>query len=216
MPSSHLPAARATGLAGILIGLGGLVTVPLYFVYSGPPPAWTVLTRNLVTIGVCTAMIVFFTGLRRVLADDLVTVAGLVLTTVILIGVSLEGGAVIGASGPPIDPTTTGPLAHGAILIHGSIGRALTVLLLVAAGRAVRRTRALPSWTAWLAYAIAAVNLALVPSLYFGADAGVFYSALGWGNSAMTASLIAWWVFAVSVVLVRDRRSWTRTDGSAA
>jgi hypothetical protein len=198
-----MPTTRATSGAGILVGLGGVVTVPLYFMYAGPPPAWDVLTRNLITIVVCMAMIVFFVGLRRTLPDDLVTAGGLILTTVILVGTSLEAGAVIGNAGPSVDPTTTGPLAHGTILIHGSIGRALTVVLLVAAGRTIIRSRALPAWTGWLAYLIAAVNLAFVPSLYFGDRAATFYSALGWGNSAMTASLIAWWVFAVAVALLR-------------
>ena len=198
-----MPTTRTTGLAGILVGAGSVLSVPLYFIYSGPPPAWDVLTRNLVTILVGMAMIVFFVGVRTVLADDLVAAAGLILTTLILVDVSLEGGVVIGHQGPAIDPTTTGPLAHGAILIHGSIGRAVTVLLLVAAGRAIQRTRALPSWTARLAYVIAAVNVIFVPSLYFGDNAATFYSALGWGNTALTASLISWWIFAVAVVLLR-------------
>jgi hypothetical protein len=54
-----------------------------------------------------------------------------------------------------------------------------------------------------VAYAIAAVNLAFVPSLYFGDHAATLYSALGWGNSALAASLTAWWVFAVAVTLLR-------------
>lgn len=198
-----MPTTRTTGGAGIVVGAGTVLTVPLYFVYSGPPPAWNVLTRDLVTIIVGAAMIVFFAGIRRVLADDLVSVAGLALTTLILVDVSLEGGAVLGNHGAAIDPTTTGPLADGAILIHGSIGRAITVVLLVAAARAIRRTGSLPRWCAWLAYAIAAVNLVFVPSLYFGADAGAFYSGLGWGNTALTASLIAWWTLAVGLVLLR-------------
>ncbi len=198
--------SRSAGLAGIVVGLGGIASAPLYFIYAGPPPAWDILTRNLVTIVVAVGLIVFWVGLRRVLADDLSYASGLIYTTLILVGVSLETGALYNAGGAPIDPTTTGPLAAGAILIHGSIGRAITALLLVAAGRAIRRTRALPNWTAGLAYVIALVNLACVPSLYFGTSAATFYSALGWGNTAVTASLISYWILAVSIVLIRRGR----------
>jgi hypothetical protein len=31
-----------------------------------------------------------------------------------------------------------------------------------------------------------------------------FYSAHGWGNSALAGSLIIWWMLAVSVVLLRS------------
>jgi hypothetical protein len=55
------------------------------------------------------------------------------------------------------------------------------------------------------AYIIAAVNLAFVPSLYFGQDAAEFYSAVGWGNSALTASLLAYWVTAIGIAVLRPR-----------
>ena len=46
---------------------------------------------------------------------------------------------------------------------------------------------------------LAAVNLAFVPSLYFGIDAARFYSALGWGNTALTAGLFLYWAVAAGV-----------------
>ena len=206
---------RLTGISGVLVGAGGALTVLLYFLYSGPPPAWNVLTRNLITIIVGMCMIVFLAGFRhliRLAGPDynwlaaLIYGTGLIYTTVILIGVSLEAGAVIGQPGAAIDPTTDGPLANGDILIHGSIGRALTVVLLTAAGYAVLRSQALPAWTGRMAYLIAAANLACVPSLYFGNDAARFYSALGWGNTALTASLIMYWTMAVGIVLLSQTR----------
>ena len=196
---------RSTGLAGLLTGVGSVATVALYFIYSGPPPASNILTRNLITITIGLCLIVFWTGLHRILKDDLVHATGLVYTTLLLAGVSLETGALYDADGAAIDPTTTGPLAAGVILIHGSIGRALSALLLAAAARAISRTGVLPRWTSLLAYAIALVNLAFVPSLYFGTQASTFYSALGWGNSALTASLMSYWVFAVGAVLIRRK-----------
>jgi hypothetical protein len=211
---------RLTGWSGVLVGVGGVLTIPLYFVYSGPPPRWDVLTRNLITIAVLMCLIVFLTGLRRLIGESvpaaLVHGAGLVYAAVVLVGVSLEAGAVLGRSGPAIDPTTTGPLADGAVLIHGSIGRALTVVMLGAAGLAIARTRALPRWLGRAAYVIAVANLACVPSLYFGKDAATFYSALGWGNTALTASLVGYWVLAVGVaLLVRGRGRVAGAAGAA-
>ncbi len=117
---------------------------------------------------------------------------------------SLEAGGVFERPDGTIDPTTDGPLAHGAILLRGSIGRALTALYLAVTGRSVLRTRALPAWVGHSAYAIALWNLAFVPALYFGSEAAVFYSALGWGNTAMTASFLPYWMFAVGIA---SRRS---------
>ena len=91
------------------------------------------------------------------------------------------------------------------MLLHGSVGRILTAVLLAAAGYAILHTTALPAWAGWSAYIIAGVNLAFVPSLYFGPDAAQFYSAVGWGNSALTASLLVYWVTAIGIAVLRPR-----------
>ncbi|WOX23500.1 hypothetical protein [Streptomyces solicathayae] len=89
--------------------------------------------------------------------------------------------------------------------------RLLTAILLTAAGYAILRSGTLPRWTGRLAYAVAIVNLAFVPSLFFGTDAADFYSAVGWGNTAMTAALVVYWALAVGItVLKRSSRPLTR------
>jgi hypothetical protein len=133
----------------------------------------------------------------------LVQASGAVYATLVLVGVSLEAGVVFGHPGGPVDATTTGPLADGDILIHGSIGRGVTAVLMLAAGFAIRRTGILPTWLSTAALFIAVANLACLPSLYFGTDAATFYSALGWGVSALVTSLIGYWVLAVGIVLLR-------------
>jgi len=55
-------------------------------------------------------------------------------------------------------------------------------------------------------YVIAAANLIFVPSLYFGPDAAQFHSAVGWGNSALAASLLLHWVLATAIVMLRRER----------
>lgn len=203
---------RLTGLAGVGIGVSPLLLIPLYFTYAGPPPASNVLTRNLVSILLCALLIVFLAGLSHLIRKanaayewiaSVIYGAGMTWVAVLLVGISLEVGAIYGAPDGTIDPTIDGPLAHGTMLIHGSIGRALTALILTAAGYAILRTRIFAVWIGRAAYIIALINVMFIPSLFFGTDAARFYSAVGWGNSALVASLIGYWCLAVGVALLR-------------
>src|SRR5215203_449486 len=126
-----------TGFAGVAIGTGSLLVLPLYFMYSGPPPDWNVFTRVLVALITCAFLIVFIAGLshliRRADAEhewtaSLVHAAGMLFVAVALVAISLEAGVTFGAPDGGLDPTIDGPLADGNILIHGSIKRMLTVV----------------------------------------------------------------------------------------
>ncbi|MGW6866341.1 hypothetical protein [Streptomyces sp. NPDC054901] len=208
------------GISGIAAGALAAVAVPLYFVHSGPPPAANVLTRILLNLLTCAALLAFLTGLRHLIraagpAHDwpaaLVHGAGVAYVTVTLVAASLEAGIVLERSDGGLDPTVDGPLAHANMLLHGSAARLLTAVLLAAAAYAILRTEVLPRWTGYTAHAVAAVNLAFVPSLFFGTDAADFYSAVGWGNTALTAALLVYWAFAVGVALLRHNSTTYRT-----
>jgi hypothetical protein len=179
---------RLTGLCGMAAGVLGTALGPLYFMYSGAPPTWNVLTRSLLNMLAVGSVIVFLAGLRALIRDanaayewvaSLVFDAG-VYAAINMVKISLEAG----------------------------IDRLVTALLLAAAGYAILRTRVLPSWAGTSAYMLAVVNLAFVPSLYFGIDAARFYSALGWGNTALTAGLFLYWAAAVGLAaLVQAKRA---------
>jgi hypothetical protein len=182
--------------------------------YSGAPPDWNVLTRILLSVCGSTILIAFLAEFRQVVRqsnpeyDWVATVAfaaGLVWLTLGLVAQSMEAGTAI-ASVIPIDPTIEGPLAPGQFLMWGAIGRLMSALFLSAAGVSILRTRLMPLWTGRLAYAIALVNLAFVPSMHFGADAALFYSAVGWGTTATAPGLVLCWILAASVVMVRNPR----------
>jgi type IV secretory pathway VirB2 component (pilin) len=203
---------RLMGICGIAAGVFAAVGVPLYFVYSGAPPASNVLARILLNILTCGALLVFLTGLRHLIrsagADfewlaSLVFGSGLAYVTVTLVATSIEAGTVLEHPGGSMDPTVDGTLAHANMLLHGSVARLLTAILLIAAGYAILRSGVLPRWNGRLAYIVAAVNLAFIPSLFFGTDAADFYSAVGWGNTAMTAALVVYWALAVGVTALR-------------
>lgn len=203
---------RATGVFGVMVGVLSVIELPLYFWYSGAPPASNVLTRILLDLFVLAFLIVFLGGFRHLiqLTDSeyewigtLAFGAGLVYVAITLAANSLEAGAVLGAAHGPIDPTST---TEGLFLMYGSIGRLLTAVLLVTAGIAILRTEMLPRWTGWTAYALALVHLVFVPSIYFGADPAQFYSAVGWGTTALVGSLFTYWVLAVGIVMIAKSR----------
>jgi hypothetical protein len=203
---------RLTGISGIGTAIIATVVGELYFMYSGNPPTWNVLTRNLLNLVAVGLFIVFVTGLRSIIRDanpahewlaSLMFGCGLIYAAIDLVKISLEAGVVLGARSGRFDPTTDGPLAHANVLMHGSVTRLVTALLLTAAGYAILRTHALPRWAGRTAYLLALVNLAFVPSLFFGIDPSRFYSALGWGNTALTAGLITWWSAAVGIAAMR-------------
>jgi hypothetical protein len=137
--------------------------------------------------------------------------AGLVYLAITFAANALEAGAVLGATGGLVDPTST---TEGPFLMYGPIGRLLTAVFLVTAGFAILRAEVLPSWTGWTAYALALVHLAFVPSMYFGADPAPFYSAVGWGTTALVGSLFTYWILAVSIVMIAQSRSLRSNSAS--
>ena len=206
---------RLTGFAGILAAVLGVVLVPLYFTYSGPPPAWNVLTRNLINMIAAVAILVFLLGLAHLVHRagarydwfaSLISGAGLLYVAVTLVAISLETGVVLETPDGTVDPTVDGPVAHANMLLHGSIARLLTAVTLFSAGAAIVRSGILPRWIGRGAYVVAVINLAFVPAMFFGDDAADFYSAVGWGTAATAATLLLYWALAAGIAALRRPR----------
>ncbi|MEU9083808.1 hypothetical protein [Streptomyces sp. NPDC048357] len=200
-----------------------VIEVPLYFIHDGAPPDSNVLTRVLLSLVVLVLLLGFVTGVRELVRQtdpacgwvaDLAHGAALAYIAVTFVAHSLQAGEVIAAD-EPLDPTIT---AEGSYLLYGSIGRILTAVFLVAAGYAAVRSGLLSRWAARSAYVIALINLAFVPSLYFGNDTGEFFSANGWGTTATIASLYAYWVLAFGIALLRrhNARRYAGQPGSTS
>ncbi|MBV2357073.1 hypothetical protein KUM39_22310 [Streptomyces sp. J2-1] len=197
-------ARRLTGRAGVAAALGLILEVPLYFVYSGPPPDTNVLARLLIGILALGALMVFVTGFRELVgsaapeagtAGTLALVAGLAYTVVTLVSSGLEAGAVIAAD-HPIDPTIT---VSGTYILYGTVSRMLLGMFLACFAYAVARAGLLPRWAHRTAYALAAVNFAFMPSLFFGNTPAHFYAANGWGTTALMGAVLSYWLLAVGV-----------------
>ncbi|NNH72595.1 hypothetical protein HLB23_22490 [Nocardia uniformis] len=200
---------RTAGIAAIIGAVLHLVELPLYFVYSGPPPDWNIFIRSLFGLTGLTILIVFMTGFGTLVkrADPrydwlatLVTTAGLMWVTVVLVSMGLEVGAAIQAP-EPIDPTIA---VSGTYILYGTISRLLEGLFLVALGFAVLRTRMLPDWVRRSAFILAGVNFVFVPSLFFGNNPANFYAANGWGTTATVGGLTMLWLLAIGVALTKE------------
>jgi hypothetical protein len=203
-----------TAWAGIAFTVLGFASVPLYFVHDGPPPLSNVQLRAFIGLLSIAALIVFFSGLRHLLRRanaalewpaSLFHATGMLLVAVLFITVAHETGVAYGAPDGSLDPTTDGPLAHANILLHGSVKRLLTTMLLFAGGFASVRAGLVPKWLGWFAYFIALCNAAFIPSLFASTDVTKFYSTHGWGNSALCGSLIAYWTLGVGIALLRRK-----------
>ena len=200
-----------TAWSAIATAITVFAAIPLYFVYDGPPPSDNVFTRCLIALFMAAFMLVFFSGFTHLIREradhewhaSLFWGTSLLYVGFILLGAAHEAGVAFNAPGV-MDPTIDGLLADANILIHGSIKRMLTAVMLLVAGSAILRTRIIPRWLGWAAWAIALVNLAFVPSIYFGKDPTAFYSAIGWGNTALVGSLITYWLIGVAIVLLRQ------------
>ncbi|TYB49587.1 hypothetical protein [Actinomadura chibensis] len=209
---NDIAARRFTAIAGIAFSAALIVEVPLYFVYSDEPPQSNVLTRLLFGILGLGFLLVFVSGLRDLIkrvnpecewVANLLSSAGLAYVVVTLVSSGLEAGAVI-ASDKPIDPTIT---VTGTYILYGTIGRMLLAMFLGATAYAIARTRLLPSWASKGCYVLAGVNLAFVPSLFFGNEPAHFYAANGWGTTALMGAILSYWLLAVSIALLRSARA---------
>ncbi|MEU5278203.1 hypothetical protein AB0G87_17540 [Streptomyces asoensis] len=202
-------ARRLTGLAAVAAAVALIVQVPLYFVYDGAPPDGNVLSRLLIGIVALACLVVFVTALRELVgrvapdhgwAGSLAFSTGLVYATVTLVSMGLEAGAVIAAD-HPIDPTVE---VSGTYILYGTISKLMLGLFLTALGQAVGRAGLLPRWTVRSAYVLAGINLAFVPSLFFGNDPAFFYAANGWGTTALLGAVLSYWLLALGISFCRS------------
>lgn len=213
-------ARRLTGLAGIATAAALIVEVPLYFIYSGPPPDSNVLARLLIAIVALASLTVFVTAFRELVkcvnpalewVGTMALTTGLVYATITLVSSGLEAGAVIAAD-HPIDPTIT---VSGTYILYGSIGRLMLALFLTTVGYGISRTNLLPRWTGRSAYVLAGVNLAFVPSLFFGNDPAHFYAANGWGTTALMGAILSYWLLALGISTYRSATRFAPANSPA-
>jgi hypothetical protein len=203
-------AGQLAGLAGIGFFLSAAV-IPLYFFpFDEPPPGWNVLTRVLVDMFVLVGFVVFVVGLRHTILSErpalewlgtLCLALGLALVVLTFVAHSIQAGSVLAAPLRRVDPTRIGSGAEGALLIYGPMARLLTAAFLTSAGSAIILMGVLLGWTGWLAYAVGAFHLALIPTIFYTTDLAFFYSVNGW-SIPVAGGLFLGWVLVVGILLV--------------
>jgi hypothetical protein len=129
----------------------------------------------------------------------------IVYTTLTLVSDFLTGSIALDTSGGRADPTVIRAFNESTILMFGSVGLFLMATMLALAGILILWTKALPRWVGWLAIAFAVWALAFVPTMYFGTDFTVFYSAAGDGPTAAATFPFIVWILAAATCMSRKR-----------
>jgi len=222
-PKSHNQfEARVAGWAAVLAGILTLPMVALYFVYSGPPPAANVLTRSLITLVFIATLVVFATALGPLLTAAVhhpgavlfgkIAIASLLIYAVVLLfATSLEVGTVLQYPDGSLDPTTDGPLAAAMALAHGPIAHLFIAIFLGGFAYAVHSgARVVRRWAITGSIIVAVINIAAVPSMYFGMDATGFYAVNGWGADALVGLITLVWIGVVGAGVLSNARKGDR------
>lgn len=198
-----------TGVFGIAFVALNVIVIPLYFIYSGPPPVRNVLTRVLVSMVALVGLIAFLVGFRYSIVQarsdmewlgTLSLAFGMAQAILLFVADSLQAGSVLGKTGY-FDPTLVGSGAEKTMVIYGPVSRLLSAAFLFSAGAAILSTGVLPAWISWFAFIVGCIQFAFVPTIFSTTDPARFYSINGWGIP-IAGGFYMLWVLTSSVSLI--------------
>ncbi len=234
----NLKGVQIAGVFGVIACAVALAEFPLWFMGGSMPHFWETtafsefatrhstlyLTRTLMDLFIFGLLVVFFGGFRHLVVmtdasyEWMATIffgIGMIYTALTLVSDSLTGSIALDTVGGRADPTVIRTLNESTVLMFGSVGIFLIATMMAVAGILILRTKALPSWTGWLALATAVWDLAFVPTMYFGRDFTRFYSAAGDGPAgAAPFPFIIWIVGRAICMLKKDSSRTARQRGT--
>jgi hypothetical protein len=164
-------------------------------------------------------VIVFLAGFRQIIKNsarglewiaDLTYGAGLVFVATTLVGDGMEGGAALDAQEARPSIAVLRALTEGHTLLFGSIGCVLIALIAASSGTVILRSDVLPRWTGVVAYIVAGLNIAAIPTLFGGTSDTSFVAAGGLGVTLFATFPWLAWVIVVGIVTVRGHRPTRR------
>jgi hypothetical protein len=164
-------------------------------------------------------VIVFLAGFRQIIKNsaeglewiaDLTYGAGLVFVGITLVGDAMEGGAALDAQDAHPYIAVLRALTEGHTLLFGSIGCVLLALISASSGTVILRSDVLPRWTGIVAWVVAALNVAAIPTLFGGTSDTSFVAAGGLGVTIFATFPWLAWVIVVGSVTVRGHRPTRR------
>jgi hypothetical protein len=215
---------KVTSISGIMTFIMVVLEIILYFMFGSDlpiaqnetPPVWNVLLRTFLGGFTLVFQLIFFIGFQQIVRmiykdDEWITTIILcsvcIYVGMIIVAKSLEAGVVFSSDEIAVEATEEGLLAKANILLYGSFGRLMTSVFMIAASIVTFRGKIFPKWTSIMALIIGIINIIFIPSMFFGIKADDFYSAIGWGNSAVAASLFSYWVLCVSIIMIKNEKS---------
>lgn len=160
-------------------------------------------------------LLVFFAALRQLVSaerpqqkwvGDLAFAASIVFVAITLVGDAMDAGSALDAVGQTADASVIRALTEGHIFIFGSIGGVMIALITSCFAFITLATKVVPAWTGHLAYVVAALNLAIIPTAFNGSDATNFFSAGGLGVTLVSTFPFLIWVIAIGIVTIKDQR----------
>jgi hypothetical protein len=217
-----------TGVAGLIVALLTLIesSVDMFLVGRRPRlddgdalvdfmtgASTATLSVILVDTFLMAFLVVVLAGFRQLVilcrADvewiaNLAYGAGLVFVALTLVGDAMEAGAALDSIGAVSDPSVVRALTEGHVQMFGSMGCVLTALVAAASGHLIFLSGALPRWTGVLAYAVAVLNAAAVPTMFAGTNEATFFSAGGPGIALFATFPWLIWVASVGVTSLRE------------
>ena len=200
---------QAVGVVGIAGFMLTALSIPLYFVYSGPPPAKNVLWRVLISLFSNALLLLWAAGFYYLVTQTNGSYGWLALSSfaVLIINVglyfvaaALEAGSVLGKK-TRFDPTLIGSGAEGFIILTGPISRLFEGMFLFLAAYLAHQTEVLPDWMAWLAAIIGILQFLLIFTIFSTTKPEKPLSVNGW-NIPIAGGLYFLWIFIASVHFV--------------
>jgi hypothetical protein len=160
------------------------------------------------------SLLVFFAALRQLVSRerphhrwlaDLAFGAGIVFVAITLVGDSMDAGSALDAVGHTADASVIRALTEGHIFLFGIIAGIMTAVITGCFAYITLATKVVPPWTGHLAYVVAILNLAIIPTAFGGTDATNFFSAGGLGVTLVSTFPFLLWVISIGVVTIQNQ-----------
>jgi len=219
---------RIAGSLGLIACLIAFAEFPLWFVGESMPKFWDAtafsefvarhstlyLTRTLMDLFIFSLLIVFFGGFRYLIVKTQPSCEWLGTTffgtaaiyiALTLISDSFAGTIALHTINGKVDPTVVRTLNESTLLLFGSVTEVLVATMMVIAAILIFNTKAIPKWTGLLSLITAVVNLAFVPTMYFGTDFTKYYSAAGDGPAATAPFMFIIWILVTAICMMKKR-----------
>jgi hypothetical protein len=216
---------RLAAVSGLVFVLLQIAIVLLFFI-GGQPPSISdsagitdYIAKNQTALlttgwlgGLATVFIlIWLTGVRSVIrsaGEDWEAAAvlffgtGIVTAATALVAGGIVAGAVVDTT-TRAEPAAVKGLFEAGGLIFGTVLWFPVALMAALAAFVTTRTGVLPSWTAWVGYAAAVLNLVTTGSIYGGGEPGGFYTATGLVGIVLGLLPFLIWIACLSAVMLR-------------